>query len=81
MTACNKNTETTQDYTSFVITQKANVTLTNLVSGYFDNKGYCWKITEHGDLSLNQSTTETIITIDIDSIYIWTDYFGGRRFT
>ncbi|GHT16282.1 hypothetical protein AGMMS4956_18310 [Bacteroidia bacterium] len=80
--ACKKESEPTQDYTSFAI--KINdgdqVTLPNVVSGYFDGNGYCWKIAEHGTLSMGQTTEETILTIDVDSIYIFSDYLGSSRF-
>lgn len=68
--------ETWQDNTSFVITANAteDVTLTNVVSGYFDKNGYCWKIAEHGSLPPGGSTAETILTVDTDSVYIFSDY-------
>jgi hypothetical protein len=76
-----KDDEQTQDYTSFIITLKSNVLLPNVVSGYFDSAGYCWKIAEHGDLSLGQTTAETTLTVDIDSIYLFTDYDAIIMFT
>jgi hypothetical protein len=81
VTACSKNnsgqiqddTEEIQNYTSFIISsQKSKDTLYRMVSGYFDNNHYCWKIAEHGNLTPN-STSETILDIDVDSIYI---YYG-----
>jgi hypothetical protein len=61
--ACTQNEpEPTQDYTSFVITQKSSVTLTNVVSGYFEYKNgrkYCWKIASHGDLAPYQTLPKT----------------------
>jgi hypothetical protein len=72
-----------QDYTSFVIkiNKTDEVTLTNVVSGYFDIKGYCWKIAEHGTLSTGQSTEEAILTIDVDSVYVFSDYNSVIMFT
>ena len=63
-----------QDYTSFVISnQKTEDTLYRVVSGYFDAAGYCWKIAEYGTLAPDSTTTETILDIDVDSIYIFYD--------
>jgi hypothetical protein len=80
--ACTQNEpEQTQDYTSFVITlnkgtEQSNVTLRNVVSGYFDKNGYCWKIAQHGTLSSKPSTErlstdEYTFTIDVDSVYVF----------
>jgi hypothetical protein len=80
LAACGgKENEQTQDYTSFVIIQKSDVLLPNLVSGYFDSIGYCHKVAEHGDLSLGQMTTETVVLVDVDSIYLFTDYMSILR--
>lgn len=80
LTACGgKDDEQTQEYTSFVITIKnTNIELPNVVSGYIDSIGFCRKIAEHGDIvctSNSETTTdEVILDVDIDSIYVFTDY-------
>jgi hypothetical protein len=69
--------EEIQDYTSFIIKlENYRIPLPNVVSGYFDKKGYCWKIAEHGILLAGQETEETIITINVDSVYIFSDYLS-----
>ena len=80
--ACSKKVEPMQGYTSFVIKINPDdeVTLPDVVSGYFDAKGYCWKIAEHGTLSKGQTSEETILNIEVDTIYIFSDYFGVIMF-
>jgi hypothetical protein len=42
-----------------------------VLSGYFDAAGYCWKIAEHGTLLPGGITPETVLNIDVDSIYFY----------
>ncbi|MDR1022016.1 MAG: hypothetical protein LBL94_01905 [Prevotellaceae bacterium] len=70
--------EQIQDYTSFVIElEKYRTPLPNVVSGYFDQKGYCLKMYEHGTLLAGYATGERIIAANVDSIYIFSDYLMG----
>ena len=83
LTACggkdDKDNEPLQANTSFVITTvRTGNLLPNIVSGYFDKNGICRKIAEHGDMDatvpLGATTEEVMLDVDIDSVYIFTDF-------
>ena len=82
--ACtDNNNDTTQEYTSFIITMDYSkggfddLGIKNSISGYFDTLGYCKKIAEHGDIVSNGgqifTSPETKLPngFFVDTIYLW----------
>lgn len=70
-----------QEYTSFTVVYNANIEkLPNCVVGYKKDGKY-FKIASLGDLKKDIPSQEVKLTDNtITEIYLFTDYFGGRRF-
>jgi hypothetical protein len=80
-TACSGDDpiEQTQNYTSFIISGVKTNIFINTKSAYFNEKGECILLGEHGTLQPNVNSDEFIMTEFRDSIYLFYDYGDGMR--
>lgn len=73
--------EPTQDYTSFVFTQDANVPFENCIAAYLDDNKHYIKIADLGTIEPNKPSKEVKLeNNDITSVYLFTDYNSVIRF-
>jgi hypothetical protein len=78
--ACSGDDPEMQSYTSFIIKLDAETTIfKNTKTAYFNEKGECVLIAEHGNLKPYINTDEFIMTEFHDSIYIFYEWENGSR--
>lgn len=68
--------EVAQDYTSFLfaLSENKDFKYTNCIAAYFDEKGYCLKLADIGEVSINQISKETKVNIDtLTRVYLFVD--------